>query len=83
MKGFMVPDLTNANVPTHAYAKKVELRKKDIVLTHLISKDMGKTYKIVFLINNRTKVSPYSERFRISSLNISFISIIKNKVPTI
>lgn len=51
MKGFIVPDLINANIPKLIFAKKIELRKKDIALTHLLSKDLGKTYKVVFLIN--------------------------------
>ncbi len=61
MPDFVVPQFRQPNIPIITPPQKVKLVKNDVSLQFLMSKDTGKTYRIIYLLNiipNRLERDP-------------------------
>ena len=54
MSNFIYPQLRLPNIPQQRFPAKINLLKKDVYLQFLLANDVGKTLKVVFLININT-----------------------------
>tara|TARA_Y100000310_G_C20601384_1_gene773238 strand:+ start:619 stop:1425 length:807 start_codon:yes stop_codon:yes gene_type:complete len=51
MPDFLDPKLRTPNIPQPRFAPKIRLQKNDVSLQFLLASDIGKSYKVVMLVN--------------------------------